>query len=250
VGPSGQSHERPGARWRRGAIAIGLIIGALGIVASARAAGHTIAARNYEFAAPGGGSTLTIVAGDQVTWVASGDPHTVTSGAPGAIDDRFADRPAATGFLTAGDTFTTTFPTPGTYPYFCEVHFETMRGTVIVVAASTPTVTPTRAPASTPTPARTVAPTPRPTAAATPALTPRPTVAATSAPTVAPSAAATPALQPSGSEASPTPTSGPAGPASSDAPSGGLPVVLFALLGAAVAGGIVVAARRGRGGSG
>ena len=220
------------------------------------AAGHMVLARNFEFAVAGGGSTLTIAAGDQVTWRASGDPHTVTSGAPGAIDDRFADRPATAGLLMDGDSFTATFAQAGTYPYFCEIHPEQMRGVVVVVAVSTPAPTPLGAPTPGPTPG----PSPRPTAGATPQPTPEPTrgpspgltaaspgvtpAAAASAPPISstPPAGADAESSPAGSEAA---TDADAAP---DASAGGPPFALLAIGGAVALAGLLAAARRRPGG--
>jgi plastocyanin len=239
-------------RWLTG---IGLALGVLAAAGPAHGVGHTVQARNYEFAAPGGGSTLTVTAGDQVTWVASGDPHTVTSGAPGAVTDRFVDHPGSVGFLVAGDTFTTTFTTPGTYPYFCEVHPEQMTGVIAVVAASTPppTAVPSKAPTPRPTTPSTAAP-----ATATPAPSPLPVASASPAPS--PTAVETPS--PSAlAERSPVPTGDaaqlltasagastePGAPASETGTPAALPVALVAIMGAVVVGGILIARRRDRG---
>ncbi|MBA3877300.1 MAG: hypothetical protein C0498_10240 [Anaerolinea sp.] len=277
---SGKLALKPPARRDLRALFGGAI--ALAILAWAGPAGAAefiVQARNYEFVVPGGGSSLTVRVGDRVTWVASGDPHTVTSGAPGAIDDRFADRPASAGILLDGESFTTTFTAPGTYPYFCEVHAEQMRGTVIVLATSTPspTATPTESPASTSTPAPTRTSVPE----ASPRSTPRSTSAPSSsratvgpiplterpgwpaptggpAPTGAPSSQASPdrstlALgSASSSPAASATTSASASTASGASDAGTdpvpLPVALLALVGAVIVGSIALAARRSRGG--
>jgi plastocyanin len=221
------------------------------------AAGYTVQAQNYVFVAPGGGSSLTITAGDQVTWVGSGDPHTVTSGGVGAIDDRFVDKPAAAGYLEAGDTFTTTFPTPGSFPYFCEVHGAAMSGLVTVVAGVTPppTKAPTAPPTKPPTPAPTARPTPAPTPATTPAPTPSPTAtepAATATPS--PSEPAGALTSPSAADGSPSPTasergtsptpSGAAEPVATAATSPILPIAGLLIVGGAVIAGVVLLRRR------
>jgi plastocyanin len=265
-------------------LACGLLAATLGSASATRAAGHTVLARNFEFVVAGGGSRLTVVAGDQVTWSASGNPHTVTSGAPGAIDDRFDDRPASAGLLLDGDAFTTTFAQAGTYPYFCEVHPEQMTGVVAVVAASTPAPTsaPTSTPTSAPTSTPTSAPTPKPTPAATPRATPAPTPAPTPGPTVAspdgtpagapsptirttqqPSARSTLAAEPSTSarpmpsssaEAAASPaTSGtasgaPGVPAVADGSASGPPFALLAIGGAVALAGLLAISRRRPGG--
>ena len=112
-----------------------------------------------------------------------------------------------------------TFDTPGTFPYFCQVHPSTMMATITVVVtdgqqASTPTATPeptaTPAPSPTPTPTPTAAPThtptpaPTPTAAATPTEAPPPSPGVTPTPTSTPTPLPTPIPTPT-----PTPTEPP-----------------------------------------
>jgi nitrite reductase (NO-forming) len=70
--------------------------------------------------------TVTIGVNNTVTWVNNDDvPHTVT-----ATDGSFNS-----GNLNAGQSWTHTFTTPGTYTYYCSYH-SWMKGTVIVRAAS------------------------------------------------------------------------------------------------------------------
>ena len=71
--------------------------------------------------------TLRVAAGTRVVW-ANGDEieHTVTSGAPGKPDGRFALRLA-----TAGDSAAAVLDRPGTYAYHCERH-PSMRGALVV----------------------------------------------------------------------------------------------------------------------
>lgn len=73
-------------------------------------------------------ATLTISAGDTVTWT-NGDQvvHTATS-TSGAFDS---------GDLAPGASFSLTFTTPGTYDYLCTPH-PTMTGKIVVVAAAEP----------------------------------------------------------------------------------------------------------------
>ncbi|TAL13396.1 MAG: hypothetical protein EPO00_00405 [Chloroflexota bacterium] len=171
---------------------LAMVIAAAG---PATGASFTIHAQNYEYVAPGGGSALTVPIGSTVTWVASGDPHSVTSGAPGSIDHRFPDHPASAGLLLAGDSFTTTFSSAGTFPYFCEVHPEQMSGVITVVSTATRPPTP--------------APTPRATPRATPKPTQAPSPTPASAPTVQPSLTQSPTAMPSASPTDPEPTAGP-----------------------------------------
>jgi plastocyanin len=67
-------------------------------------------------------ATITVAAGTKVTWTNHDDiPHTVTS-TTGAFDSKAIDTDASFSFI---------FNTPGTYPYYCEIHPH-MRGQVIV----------------------------------------------------------------------------------------------------------------------
>ena len=99
----------------------------------ARAADHTVAVLDGSFSP----ATLTVTAGDTVTWTNEDDsPHTVTS----ATFD--------SGNLEAGATFAFTFTEPGTYAYICSYHDE-MQATIVVEPASAPApAAPTRAPAA------------------------------------------------------------------------------------------------------
>jgi LPXTG-motif cell wall-anchored protein len=81
--------------------------------------------------------TVTIKAGESVTWTSSGpSPHTVTA------DDGSFD----SGTLNPGDSFSHTFATAGTFQYHCQFHVaQGMVGTVVVQAAATtppPSTTP------------------------------------------------------------------------------------------------------------
>jgi plastocyanin len=97
----------------------------------ARAASHAVAVLDGSFSP----ATLTIAAGDTVTWTNEDDsPHTVTSG---TFDS---------GNLEAGATFSFTFTEPGTYAYLCSYHDE-MQATIVVEPASAPApAAPTEAP--------------------------------------------------------------------------------------------------------
>ncbi len=87
-----------------------------------------------------------VVPGETVTWTVSAGIHSVTE-----CDDSFSDCPPSGGFdsglLGSGDTFSQTFNTPGTFPYFCSFHPDTMRGRIVVQA---PTPAPTAAPTTAP----------------------------------------------------------------------------------------------------
>jgi len=76
-------------------------------------------------------SSVTIHPGDQVkwTWVSSG--HSTTSGSPGMPNGIWDS-----GIRSQGATFTHTFNSVGTFPYYCTVHGET--GQVIVTPIPPP----------------------------------------------------------------------------------------------------------------
>jgi len=100
-------------------------------------------------------SMVTVAPGETVTWNFN-EFHTSTS------DATMGPEVWDSGFLSIG-TFSHTFSTPGTYPYYCQVHSfpggTAMNGEVQVVGATaTPTRTPTPIPTPTPTPTPTVTP--------------------------------------------------------------------------------------------
>src|SRR5262245_25053708 len=108
-------------------------------------------------------SSVTIEQGDDVMWIWSATGHSSTSGTPGTPSG-FWD----SGVLNQGATFSHTFPSAGSFPYYCTPHGACcgMVGSVTVTAPS-PTPTPTPTSTSTPTPTATATPTPT----ATPAVT-------------------------------------------------------------------------------
>ena len=74
--------------------------------------------KDYEFLP----ATLAVPAGTMVTWTNRDDePHTVTS----------SEQVFASPGLDAGETFSYTFSTPGTYTYYCKLHPH-MTGTIVV----------------------------------------------------------------------------------------------------------------------
>lgn len=95
-------------------------------------------------------ATVTINAGDSVTWTNNGQaPHSVTStdglfdsspNCPGNVDD----------CIQPGGNYTHTFNSVGSFDYYCRVHGFSMAGTVVVEATSTSpgetTVPPTGSP--------------------------------------------------------------------------------------------------------
>lgn len=92
--------------------------------ASPASAGATHVVEIVDFAyAP---ATLTIEAGDTVTWTnLDADAHTAT-GTSGAFDS---------GLLGQGDSYSFTFVEPGTYDYLCTPH-PFMTGQIVVVGAA------------------------------------------------------------------------------------------------------------------
>lgn len=83
--------------------------------------------------------TITVSVGDTVTWV-NGESitHTITSGTFSDVDETTGLRgsDAADGLFDEelgekGGTFSFTFDTAGTYPYFCDIH-SGMNATVVV----------------------------------------------------------------------------------------------------------------------
>src|SRR5690242_1472264 len=62
-------------------------------------------------------SSVTIQVGDTVRWTWSASGHSSTSGTPGAPDGLWDS-----GILSQGATFTHTFNTVGSFPYYCRPH--------------------------------------------------------------------------------------------------------------------------------
>jgi plastocyanin len=93
-------------------------------------------------------SSVTVAPGEKVTWVWAGVFHSSTS------DSQSGAEVWDSGIIATGQ-FSHTFTTPGTYPYYCQVHSfpggTIMNGSVQVLGAATPTPTATPPPALTPT---------------------------------------------------------------------------------------------------
>jgi plastocyanin len=126
-------------------------------------------------------SSQTINVGDTVQWVWGLGLHSSTSGALCIADGKWDST-----LISNPQTFSVTFTTAGTFPYYCTLHcFFGMTGEILVqepTATPTPTVTATPTPTTTTTPIGTPTPSPLP-ATATPV---RPGVI----PTLSPSALA------------------------------------------------------------
>lgn len=224
---------------------VGLLLLGIG---SVNAATVTVAGVNFEFQP----ASRSVKVGDVVRWTFAGDPHTVTSGAPGAPDGLFDS-----GIKDAGASFQVTFDAAGTYRYFCQIHPEQMVGTIVVSAGSSSTPKPTAEPTLKPTANPTARPTAKPTAAPTPVPTATPAPSPTPSPTPAESAAPspeTPTASPTGSAIasdaggaqSPSPS---VEPGSGEAAAGVDPMPIVAglvVLGLLIAGGLALA-RRPRG---
>jgi plastocyanin len=91
-------------------------------------------------------ASVTINTGDQVKWTFDSNFHSTKSGSPGMPTNLWDS-----GIQNQGATFTQTFNTAGTFPYYCITHGGCcgMVGTVSVVnAAPSPTPTPTATPAT------------------------------------------------------------------------------------------------------
>ena len=78
--------------------------------------------------------SLDAKTGTTVTWTQQdAGAHTVSSGTVeqgGADVTTTPDGRFESGQLATGATFTFTFDSPGTYPYFCQIHPATMRGEI------------------------------------------------------------------------------------------------------------------------
>jgi plastocyanin len=79
---------------------------------------NSIEIKDYAFTP----ATLTVAAGTTVTWTNNDAvPHTATA-SDGTFDS---------GNLNPGQSFSFTFPTPGSFPYVCQYHAG-MQGTIVV----------------------------------------------------------------------------------------------------------------------
>lgn len=78
-----------------------------------------------------GNSTTTIKAGGTVTWMWVSGTHSTTSGTCPPTGECTPDGNWDSGIGT-GTTFQKTFPSPGTFLYFCRVHEGMMTGKVVV----------------------------------------------------------------------------------------------------------------------
>jgi plastocyanin len=123
-----------GSAGARGALILAtLALGLFAVAGSVSAADPTaisIVDRSFDPA------DATIHVGDTITWTvtkAIADPHSVTSGKSGDPDQGKVFDSKLT-LRNNGDTFSFTFPTAGTFGYFCIVHPAQMHGTIQVLA--------------------------------------------------------------------------------------------------------------------
>jgi plastocyanin len=90
-----------------------------GRLSAPRAANTEVAITNFSFSP----QTIAVPVGGTVTWINQDNvPHVVTS-----AKNRFNKSPV----LKAGERFSNTFATAGTYSYFCSIHHR-MTGKIIV----------------------------------------------------------------------------------------------------------------------
>src|SRR5437867_11311001 len=150
------------------AAAVVISCGLLAVPLIALAATSAVNIQNSAFAP----ASVTVRVGDAVTWT-NRDAFSHTSTSDTAAWD--------TGVIAAGTSHSFTFAAAGTFAYHCSIH-TFMKGTIVVLAVTTPTPQPTPPPTAPPTQARTEPP--------TTAVTVPPTVAPTEAPTAAPTTAA------------------------------------------------------------
>src|SRR5215471_9029088 len=85
-------------------------------------------------------SSVTIHPGDQVKWTWGSSGHSTTSGSPGMPNGIWDS-----GIQNQGATFTHTFNSVGTFPYYCTLHGACC-GMVGTVRVTNPTPTPTPTP--------------------------------------------------------------------------------------------------------
>jgi plastocyanin len=188
-------------------LAVALVaVVALALASPVSAAGHAVAIRDSSF----GPKTITIRAGDRITWTNTGsNNHNVTF-------DAFASEEQ----MAPGAKYVHTFRSAGTFSYTCTLHGFT--GTVVVKAAATPKPKPTVSPS--------------PTAASSLAVAGSPGATASSAAPAAASSVAGPSASPGG---------GAAGDASQTGASGAPLALLVAIVAVGVvAVGAVVVRRR------
>jgi plastocyanin len=146
-----------------GILAVGCVIGGVGVAAAQPRADAVIAATAANTWDP---SNVEIETGETVTWnfaSSTGVSHNVNGVAGPAEDAAWPGYDS--GFHSDGEV-SRTFTQPGTYTFVCDAHSATMTGTVTVTgAAVTPTPTATASATASPQPTASPTRTPTPTAA-------------------------------------------------------------------------------------
>lgn len=112
-----------------------LVLTWLLLATSAFSATHTVSMVNFRF----NPATLNINVGDTVTWVDTQGNHDTVSGSGGRPDGVWNSNTQYPRLMSPGQSFSFTFTSAGTYPYFCTPHFIVgMVGTITVAAGNVP----------------------------------------------------------------------------------------------------------------
>src|SRR5439155_16141434 len=120
----------------------------VGLLQPAQTVDITVGTNGSDTYAP---NPVAINVGDTVRWNFVSAGHNVISGSSCLADNKFCS-PGDTNCADAptpapGATYSHTFNTAGSFPYFCSPHcFNGMTGTIIVLGSATPTPTPTPTP--------------------------------------------------------------------------------------------------------
>jgi plastocyanin len=117
--------------------------GCIGLAPSGQAASATVSVGSTPFAFTP--ATTNINVGDQVIWVWGGTFHSTTSGTVTGSGVGAVATPDglwnSTLITSLPHSFTNTFNSPGTFPYYCSQHFSSgMKGAIIVAAPNSPPV--------------------------------------------------------------------------------------------------------------
>ncbi len=84
-------------------------------------------------------ASLTITVGDTVTWTVEQGSHDTVSGSSGVPSGVWNSGSQFSPLMLVGDSFSHTFNTPGTFPYYCTPHWILgMVGTITVLPGNSP----------------------------------------------------------------------------------------------------------------
>ncbi len=120
-------------------------------------------------------NSIPISQGTTVTWKNAGaDSHSVTSDDGSFDSSPTCTSAVTTGCIPPGGAYPHTFPSVGSFAYRCRRH-PSMRGTVVVTAATVPSPSPSGPPPSPPPPAPSPSPSPKLSPIASPSPAPSPT---------------------------------------------------------------------------